>query len=296
MSEHIHIEGAEAIATSPEGKTATLSLEKLLARVAPPRMDTCGVMLPDGIKLIQSAGSHCIWVYECPPRVHNFRWIAADSPAPFGKGTKYRLVRIALPYLVVLVVFGPGPDGQMQLTSANECFFRNAPLKGTDDELLFPALLNCSKFVPEEGHPLAWICTQHLNFLALLREQDQPKRLAAAFNALRHCLFETGFNLSSENHEASSWFTASRNVDPRISTVEAWQAATEQDPLFVLDVPWLSTGRSLAQVMDRVFNNLGARRTNYASTAALARVIFNQTAAPRPGRRLIQDLLHELAQ
>jgi hypothetical protein len=295
MSEHIHIEGSEAIATSPEGQTAKLSLEALLARIAPPRMDTCGVLLPDGIKLILSEGAHTIWVYECPPRVHNFRWIAGDSPVPFGKGTKYRSVRIALPYLVALVVFGPGPNGQLQLTAANECFFRNAPLKDAADELLFPALLNCSKFVPEEGHPLAWICTQHLNFAALLRETHQAKRLVASFSALRHCLLETGFNLSSENHEASSWFTASRGVDPRINTVEAWEAASEKDSLFVLDVPWLRTGRSLAQVAERTFNNLGARRVNYATAAALARVIFNQTT-PRPRHRLIQELLHELTQ
>jgi hypothetical protein len=296
MNESIHIEGSEAIAKSPEGQTAKLSLEALLARIAPPRMDTCGVLLPDGIKMILSEGAHTIWVYECPPRVHNFRWIAGDSPTPFGKGTKYRSVRIALPYLVVLTVFGPGPSGQLQLTSANECFFRNTPLKDAADELYFPALLNCSKFVPEDGHPLAWVCTQHLNFAALLRETEQPKRLAASFNALRHCLLETAFNLSSENHEGSSWFTASRGVDPRISTVEAWQAASEKDTLFVLDVPWLSTGHSLAQVVERAFKNVGARRTNFNTAAALARVIFNQSVPPRPRHRLIQELLYELAQ
>jgi len=296
MSESIHIKGAEAIATSPEGQTAKLPLEALFARISPPRMDTCGVILPDGIKMIFSESPYTIWVYECPPRVHNFHWIATDSPVPFGKGTKYRSVRIALPYLVVLVVFGPGPSGQLQLTAANECLFRNAPLKDTADELFFPALLNCSKFIPEEGHPLAWICTQHLNFAALLQHAEQSKRLVASFNALRHCLLETGFNLSSENHEASSWFTASRGVDPRINTVEAWEAASAQDPLFVLDVPWLSTGRSLAQVVERVFKNMGARRTNFTTAAAIARVIFNQAAPPRPRHRLIQELLYELAQ
>jgi hypothetical protein len=298
MSEHIHIEGTEASATSPEGQTATLSLETLLARIAPPRMDTCGAILPDGIKMILSRGAHTIWVHESPPRVHNFRWIAGDSPSPFGRGTKYRPVRIALPYLVLLAVFGPGPGGRQQLTGANECFFRNAPLKDPADALLFPALLNCSRFAPEAGRPLSWICTQHLDFITLLREEDQARRLVASFNALRHCLLETGFNFSSEHHagEAGSWYSASRGVDPRINTVEAWQEASALDPLFVLDVPWLPTGRSLAEVAERSFQNLGANRINYASAAAWSRVIFNQTAAPRPRHRLIQELLDELTQ
>jgi hypothetical protein len=66
--------------------------------------------------------------------------------------------------------------------------------------------------------------------------------------------------------------------------------------LFVLDVPWLSTGRSLAQITARTFKNLGANRTNFASAAALARVIFNQTSAPRSRQRLILELLDELSQ
>jgi len=299
MSEFIRIEGAEAMATSPEGQLAKMSLADLLAKVAPQRMDTCGVWLPDGVKAVISEGPFTIWVYESPPRVHNFHWIAGDSPSPFGRGTKYRAVRIALPYLIVLAVFGPKPGGQLQLTGVNECFFRTAPLQTLDDELMFPALLNCSKFASEHGRPLSWICTQHLKLDAIAREPDTPRRLCASFNALRHCLLETGFNYSSEGHEGASWFTASRGVDPRVSTVEAWQEATAKDPLFVLDVPWLKTGRTVKQVAARTFKNLGSRRTACATAADLARVIFNQPVpAPGPRRPALElaELMHGLAQ
>ena len=100
--------------------------------------------------------------------------------------------------------------------------FRTAPLESWDDELLYPALLNCSKFTPPEGKPLSWICTQHLNYAALSKETSPGRRLRAGFRALMHCLLETGFNYSSENHEGASWFGESCRVDPRVANVEAW--------------------------------------------------------------------------
>jgi hypothetical protein len=99
--------------------------------------------------------------------------------------------------------------------------------------------------------------------------------MAASFDALRRCLLESGFNLSSEHHESSSWFTASRKADPRINTVEAWEAATAQDPLFVLEVPWLKTHHSVRQVAERIFTQQQARARAVRTAAALARIIFN---------------------
>ncbi len=99
------IRGAEVIAKSPEGQTASMPLDAFLAKLAGHRIDTGGVVLPDGIKASITEGAVTIWVYECPPRVQRFLWIAPDSPVPFGPGTKYRPVRLALPYLIMLVVF-----------------------------------------------------------------------------------------------------------------------------------------------------------------------------------------------
>ena len=97
------------------------------------------------------------------------------------------------------------------------------------------------------------------------------------FEALRHCLLETAFNYSSEHHEDSSWFTESRQADPRVASIEAWQDATNADPNFAMDVPWLPTGHTLAQVVDRIFNNLRNPAHDLATAAALARVIFNHS-------------------
>ena len=161
----------------------------------------------------------------------------------------------------------------------NVCF---STVPGTD-RLFYPALLNCSKFDPPDGRPLSWICTQKLNFKSISSEPDDNTRMRTALRALLHALLETGYNLSSEHHEASSWFTESVSVDPRIATIERWVEETEKDPLFVLDVPWLKTGLTLERVIDRVFDILLASRPQFKSAGDIQRILFNNN-------RL--DLLH----
>jgi hypothetical protein len=274
------IEDTHAIATSPEGKTASMPVEQLLAKAGGGQVGTGPMILPDGVKAVLSHGFVTIWVWESPPRVYQFDWIAEDSPAAFGQGTKYRRVRLALPYLIMLAVFARNDGGLPQLLPSNECFFRSAPLKRFEDELCYPALLNCSKFDPPEGHPLSWICTQHLRATPGMQSPNPAERYCAGFEALRHCLLETAFNRSSDHHEAASWFSESRAVDPRLQTVEAWQAASAKDPLFALDVPWLKTGLSLWKVAERIFSNLNAGNHRVKSASGLARIIFNHAEPP----------------
>ncbi len=280
MNDILTIQGSEVRVTTPEGKIISMPLDQFLAQIAPAQIDTGGLILPDGVKAAFTRGRTTVWVYEAPPRVYCLKWVAKDSPAHYGPGAQYRLVRLALPYVVLLAVFAPGPHGQPLLSGYNECFFRVAPLKNAADELLFPALLNCSKIVGPDGRARSWVCSQYVNFAALARERDLHRRLCASFEALRHCLLETGFNYSSEHHEGTSWFTESAHVDPRVSTAEKWQEATAQDPLFVLEVPWLKTGLSLTQTVDAIFKQSGAPRPNHNSAAALARVVLNQTSKP----------------
>jgi len=206
------------------------------------------------------------------------QWIASNSPAPFGRKAIYRTVRIALPYLVVLAVFVPGRGNRIQLNGFNECFFRQAPLKNPAiDTLFYPALLNCSKFDPPDGRPLSWICTQKLNFNSISSQPDDNTRMRTALRALLHALLETGYNLSSEHHEASSWFTESVSIDPRIATIERWVRQTEIDPLFVLDVPWLKTGLTLDQVIERAFDILLASQPEIKSAGDIQRILFNHS-------------------
>lgn len=260
---------------SAEGVAAGMTLEHLFAMAAGLGAGATAV-LPDGVKIVFQRGPFTIWVHQCPPCVRTLEWIAANSKEKFGTGTKYRKVTIALPYVIVFSVFHPAAEGCTTLAKHNECFFRNAPLTSADDELCYPALLNCSKFnaAIQPAKPLSWICTQYLD-RGFEAESDPNRCQRRAFKALMACLYETGFNYSSEHHEESSWFTESRGIDPRVATIEAWQAASAADPLFVLDLPWLPTRMSVAQVAERTFGILNATGPDLRTAKALARFVMN---------------------
>lgn len=273
----VTIEGDRARAELPEGASASLPLADLMAQLLPGFPDTGGAVLPDGVKLIHPTSRGCIVVHQTPPRVHQFRWIAPDSKADYGRGTSYRNVRLALPYLVVFAVFERMRGGVPFLGQRNECFFVNQPLdrQGLETPLCYPALLNCSRFPESPENPLAWICTQHLSRAGRGRRSSLDASLRAGLSGLLRHLLESGFNLSSEHHEQGSWFTETVNagVDARIASVEAWEQASAEDPLFVLDVPWLPTGHTLGSLVERIAAMFGSRASLGADD--LARIVIN---------------------
>jgi hypothetical protein len=274
----VTLEGEKARAVLPEGSSASMPLVDLVSRLQPSAPDTRGIVLPDGTKALLPTQTGLILVHQTPPSVFSFRWIANDSKARHGPKTTYRTVRIGLPYVIVLAVYQGARGGVPQLTSLNECFFSNEPLErnGLDSKLCFPALLNCSKFRPATGRPLSWICTQHLPEDEFAGRSDLESSVRDGLRALLRHLFESGFNLSSEDHELCSWFSASvkARIDPRIMTIEKWVEATEKEPLFALDVPWLPTGRTLREITERVHYG-SPRRAPFSTSDDFARVILN---------------------
>ncbi len=251
-----------------------MSLESLFKALGRSQSQANGMVLPDGVKMVFSRGRSTVWVHQSAPSVRSLKWIADDSPVPFGEGAKYRKVTIALPYVIVLAVFLPGPHGRVTLCDHNEAFFSNVPLTTPDDELFYPALLNCSKFEPQVGRPLSWICTQYLR-REFDRESDDNKRFELGLEGLLSCLFETGFNYSSEHHELTSWFSESRSVDERIASIGAWEKATAADPLFALKVPWLKTGLRVGEIVERTLKIHRAGQALPRSATALAGFIMN---------------------
>jgi hypothetical protein len=146
-----------------------------------------------------------------------------------------------------------------------------------DDELCYPGLLNCSKFgnPPPKNAPLSWICTQYLKQTNKMTSRNPEDRFQASFEAVRYCLLETSFNLSSEHYEANSWYGESKKIDPRIKTIEAWEENTKKDPLFVLDVPWIKTGHSVQKLADRIFGQYAGGAGTVKTADDIARIIIN---------------------
>jgi hypothetical protein len=281
--EEVKVLGDEVVATLPEGNQKKMKLKDVLKKMAPQVPDTCGAILPDGVKAAIPFAGGVILVHQTPPQVYSFRWIAEGSAAEFGPGTTYRTVRLALPYVIVLAVFGGTPRGVPQLSQRSECFFSNVPLEkqGLDTPMSYPALLNCSK-IPDDGeHALSWICTQHLPPQEFGGRRTLDASLRDGLGALLRHLLESGFNRSSEHHEGASGFGASVEaaIDPRIANVESWEKATADNPLFVLEVPWLPTGKTLGEVVARVGKPGRGRARTFTSASDIARLMFNATGA-----------------
>ena len=255
------------------GKSIAMPIETLLERAVPPRINSCGICLPREVRFAYSRGDLMILVCEYPAGPYTLSWIADDSPVPYGTGAHYQKVTLSLPYVIVLAAF----HGDY-LSNANECFFRREPLKEIDEEndLYYPGLLNCSRFVPTEGHPLSWICTQYLDRTPIHEEADSRKRIGKGVEALRRCLFEQSFNRSSDVHEFSSWYAESRTVDERIASVTRWHEETIRDRFMGLDVPWLKVDATLKEVVDRMFRNYSGG-TPVRSSRELARLMINHT-------------------
>ena len=252
-----------------------MPLPQWLEAVTDARVSTGQFILPDGVKSLQSRGYITILVHETPPRVHCFKWIMDDSPVDYGGGTKYQKISIAIPYLITFAVFQE-MQGKIVLTQKNECFFSNKPLSSLSNSLCYPALLNISKFPTESGNPLAWICTQHLNWRRLEQYSERNQYMREAFKELMRTLLDSGFNRSSEQHEGASWWgvTQRKKVDPRINDIDTWQENTKKDPLFVLEIPWIETGYTAEGIVERIFATTGGKKKEIRTADELAKVVF----------------------
>jgi hypothetical protein len=163
-------------------------------------------------------------VAEMPPQARTVRWLADDSAVPFGPRARYRECFLAFPYVILVLVLADGrPTGLQQL------FYRTEPLESPDDELLFSNRPNVAKAYGQKS----WLCLQHLK----LRGQAT---LLHTLPAIMNHVYSAAFNRSADVHEGNSYWEAMRDVDDRIASLEAWEAATRENRYFAVDVPWRS--------------------------------------------------------
>ena len=272
----ITIRGNRVDAVTAEGAKASTEVEDLVRALKQSPFDMADYMPRAGDGNFTAQRDLAILIHSIQPRIWNLKWIRDDSPSRYGPGTGYRNVSIALPHVHVFALFHCAGPRRWQLTQFNECFFGTEPLRSLDQPLHYPALLNCSRFASQEDRPLSWICTEHLVRPKLRRGASFSEQIRANVDALLRCLFETGFNYSSEENELNSWYSESRRIDPRLETIAAWEEATKRDPLFVLDVPWIPTGLSAGEMRRRIFKIHGGDTRPVATADDLARILFHR--------------------
>ncbi len=283
----ITINGSTVEARTPEGVTGTLKVDEFVAKINPPLMNCGGIILPDGMATFFSTPSTTIYFWQLPPAVHHVRWISPKSEVCHktpGRTVLYDDRLIALPYVLIVAVFVRDTAGRLVLSGKNEAYFRTAPLEDADDELLFPALLNISKFPRHSAAsmPLSWICTQYLSLRKLAAEPDFNARVRGSLKALRSTMLEAGFNYSSEHHELTShWSVAAKKI-PEVADLDRWEQLSREDPLFALNVPWLPAtwgGRKLTvkRLADRIERLMSKPAPPLDSSDALARFVFERS-------------------
>jgi hypothetical protein len=220
----------------------------------------------DGVRVVRDRGDVKVLVLEEQPQVRAVRWLADESPVPFGRGAVYRTVSLAFPFIVSIVAFRAGA-----LTGYQQCFYRTEPLGALSDPLCLPNLFN----VADAYGQTCWLCLANLpiDFASLT--------WSGKVNAIRRYLWGAGFNRSSEMHEGMSYWGAMKAIDPRVASLEAWEQASRNDPLFPLCVQWKTSGRTLGEVIDTM---LGRVAPTSLRTAADLSHVLGLAAGARPAR------------
>lgn len=266
MGFSIEISGTQVVGRLDGEKTASLGVRDFvtgfLSRVESPPSNEA---IPEGLRFGWRRGDFLVLVLEEKPALRTVRWLANDSPAPFGRRAKYRTVRLAFPFVVLVVTLCGG-----ELTGHQQAFYRTAPLRRLSDELLLPNLRNVARAYEQD----AWLCLAHLH------GRLAPLNWYEKIDTIWQHVMNAGFNGSSEHHEGMSYFGEMQSLDPRIASVEAWEQASLADRYFPLQVPWRPVGKSVGTVMEE-----SLRRVAPPFDPASAEDLLPLLAAPAGKRR-----------
>jgi hypothetical protein len=207
-------------------------------------------VLPEGSRLFARWRHTTVLVIEEAPRVRRVRWSAKTLKSE-GSYTEHHL---AFPFIVYLIGFYQAEFDTMRI------YFRTEPLRSEEDALYLPNLWN----VQAAESPLA-------RCRACLRGRpeglDRPVGEQAA--GLIEFFWSTGFNQDIEDN----CFDRARTRDVRIATLEAWEAATQEDPLFALGVAWEPIHLSLGQALDH-WRRHGDHARRIETAADLADIMY----------------------
>jgi len=214
-------------------KLVAVPLKGFLAQIleASDRRADCEI-LPRCVRVWRERSDATAVVLEVPRHARTVRWVASGPGKDFGPGTRYENRFLAFPYIVLLLVFRNGKD-----TGFQQLYYRREPLESSsasEQELLLPNLLNVADGYGQK----CWVCLANL-------EIDPSQSWSKRIDAVIEHVFCAAFNRSSEVHEGNSYWGSMKGVDPRLESIEAWEQASKENPLFVLDVPWKSAGTTV---------------------------------------------------
>jgi hypothetical protein len=278
----IVLSGNRAVCVQDGQEALSTSLAEFVDRLAG-RSDGVALsdIIPEGVRYARRRGDATVVVFEDRPQARTVRWLADESPVPFGPGAVYRTVRLAFPFVVIIVVFNQGC-----LTGVQQCFYRTAPIGWLDDALFFPNLYNCAQTPAGRGHSMeSWLCLANLKAEMSSLTWEQRSRL------IHDHVWGGSFNRSSEVHEGNSHWQAPK-PDPRVATLQRWAEESGKDPYFPLTVAWRPYGRNLGATVESMLSMIAPPPKPVADASALINLLL---AKPRGRRERWAEMLQAVA-
>lgn len=208
--------------------------------------------IPKGVKFYSFAGGYGRVVVELPPRKRTIYWTEKNDRDVTRRN-------LAFPYVVLVLSFYHGA-----FASARPCriFYRREPLKSWSDTLCSTNLLN----VPVDNYEICLGVFPH--------EMEESQTWEGRIERIVRYIFWSKFTNSMRN---TSQFEdiVRRKLDARLSSVDAWERASMENPKFVLGIPWPETGATVWSEVRRVIAQGGR------ATEVNALNIFEQLAGER---------------
>jgi hypothetical protein len=203
------------------------------------------VLMPDYTRIYYRKGDTEVLVQEWPPQIRLTKFRASlvlrddsASPVPEGDMLKVFNFSLAYPYVVFIFRFRQGKFVDVR------CAFNDRPLKRLEEKPLRPYLSNLDS-----------------NLLVCLGRSFDHSKLEVG-NIVQQAAYITSYfwqSVYSDEWSQHYWNSKRHfmSVDPRMATLEAWQNASSENPLFVVeDVQWLPHAEeSFGDIIVRLFDD-----------------------------------------
>jgi hypothetical protein len=220
---------------------------RYVARVMPPALP----VFPPGTRWLCRRKDLLCLAVEHPPQCRTLRVSRGKKGAD-----DYQTYRLAFPYILYVLTFYRDGFEEMKM------FFRNLPLKDLGDTLYHTNLPNVRG---EPGHYGSQrVCLRYRP------EMLEGEPLVEAVPALIEFFWSTGFNQDI----ALSAFERAQTLDPRFASFGAWEAATQVNPLFPLEVHWEPAGRDLPDLWLECLKLHGETDEPIQTAAELADILY----------------------
>lgn len=205
------------------------------------------VLMPDNTRLYYRKGQTEVLVQEYPPQVRLMKFKGAlakrnstDEHQSEAEKNKVHTYSLALPYIVFIYKFTEG--------LLNDCYvaFCDRPLKRLQERPLRPYLSNLDSNLK--------LCHGASFHRSELVKGDIIQQVALVLNNFWQTIYSDEW---SSHFWANKTHFAIQAEDSRMATIEAWQEASLDNPLFVVeDVNWLQhTEENFGDMVVRLFEH-----------------------------------------